>query len=65
MESDSYQAGYITGRCISKVLKCVGVVKVVRASFRCVATIAKAHKIDSSDATAVAKNLFECLPFID
>lgn len=65
MQIDSYHAGYITGRCITKVLKCIGVVKVVYTGVTLVTTIAKAHKINSSDAAVVAENLFECLPFID
>ena len=62
---DSYTIGYYAGRFITKYFIYATGVKTVLNKYLIINTVAKAHKIASSDPVAVTKNLFDCLEFLD
>lgn len=61
----SYQAGYVTGRWFTKVVKMYLGTKIVKSAYSKAVQISKSHKIDSKDPEVVTNNLFDCLQYID
>ena len=62
VDIDLYRIGYVAGKYTAKVVKCLSVVTVAKSGFRKFEKFATKLTIDTSDADAVSKNLFDNFP---
>lgn len=62
---DSYKAGYLTGRYVTRAFVYLSSAKLAVSGYCGLGKIAKAHKINCNDAVAVSDNLLKCIELID
>lgn len=62
---DLEKVGYVVGKYGTKVVKYIAAAQLAHSGFRKVSKIASNHKIDSSNPSIVAENLFNCLKYLD
>ena len=60
-----YQAGYYTGRAVTKIVKFYVSMKVFEKTVKTVDQISKTHSIDSKNPAVVTQNIFDCLEYLD
>jgi hypothetical protein len=61
----SYQAGYYTGRLVTKIVKTYFGIKLVKSTISKTIQFSKNHKIDSKNVEVVTENIFQCLQYLD